>query len=154
MWAVPNLLLQKLPARIVHCYYAWLTRRTLLEGERSGLLMMGHAYSYLAVIRTANNLRVVRVTCIDAPKGTSEKEDEAVELNVKSVYLRVTVTENASCRFSYSVDGKNFALLGNTFAAQPGRWIGAKVGLFSLAPAGKTSRGHADYDWFKFDPFS
>ena len=94
------------------------------------------------------------MTCTDAPKGTTEKQDGTVDLPVQPVYLRVTVTEGASCRFSYSVDGKNFVSLGNTFAAQSGLWIGAKVGLFSLAPAGKTVRGHADYDWFKFEPIS
>ncbi len=152
LWAVPNLLLQKLPARTFTAT-TFVDASHFLEGERSGLLMMGSDYSYLAITRTSNNLRIVRVTCLDAPKGTAEKEEGVVNLNVKSIYLRVTVTENAACQFTYSVDGKTFASLGNTFTAQPGRWIGAKVGLFSVGPAGRSLRGHADYDWFKFERF-
>jgi hypothetical protein len=55
-------------------------------------------------------------------------------------------------RFTYSLDGKLFEVLGDTFKAQPGMWIGAKVGLFSLASAGATEYGHAEYDWFRFKP--
>lgn len=150
LWVVPNLLLQKLPARSF-TVTTFVDASQLLEGERSGLLMMGRDYSYLAVIRRSNNLQIIRVTCIDAPKGKAEKEDGAVDLNASSLYLRITVTENANCEFSYSIDGRGFESLGNVFAAQPGLWIGAKVGLFSLAPAGKTPRGYADYDWFRFE---
>lgn len=150
LWSVPNLLLQKLPARTFTVTTS-VDASHLLEGERSGLLMMGRDYSYLAVTRTSNNLRIVRVTCADAPKGTAEKEDGTVDLNVKSVYLRVIVADNADSQFSYSLDGEEFVSIGDAFVARPGLWIGAKVGLFSLAPTGKTLRGYADYDWFRFD---
>jgi len=54
------------------------------------------------------------------------------------------------CEFSYSFDGKRFEKLGDKFKAQPGMWIGAKVGLFSLGPRGARVYGFADYDWFRF----
>lgn len=71
-----------------------------------------------------------------------------VKLNGERVYLRVEVNKNAECRFSHSSDGKRFDSLGEPFIAQPGMWIGAKVGLFSSGSA----RGYADYDWFRFEP--
>jgi beta-xylosidase len=143
LWAVPNLLLQKLPAR-EFAVTTLIDASGLREGERSGLLMMGHGYSYLAVVRSANGLRVVRVTCVDAPKNSSEKELGAVELKTSRVVLRVEVNEKAECRFSYSIDGKRFYELGETFTAQPGMWIGAKVGLFA-----EGTNGYADFDWFR-----
>jgi hypothetical protein len=63
------------------------------------------------------------------------------------MHLRVEVNEKAECRFGYSIDGKRFDPLGERFSAQPGMWIGAKVGLFSLG----SGHGYADYDWFRFE---
>ena len=148
LWAVPNLLLQKLPSR-EFTVTTLVDASHLREGERSGLLMMGRDYSYLAVTRDARGFRLVRVVCLDAAKGGDEKETGAVELRNGSVYLRVSVVEDAICEFSYSFDGKSFTVLGETFMAQPGMWIGAKVGLFSIASAGAANYGYADYDWFR-----
>lgn len=148
LWAVPNLLLQKLPSR-EFSVTTFVDVSHLREGERTGLLMMGRDYSYLAVTRGPRGLRLVRVVCPDAVKGGEEKELGAVELSNTSIYLRVEVSGDAVCRFTYNVDGKLFEVLGDTFKAQPGMWIGAKVGLFSLAPAGATEYGHAEYDWFR-----
>ena len=39
----------------------------------------------------------------------------------------------AICQFSYSEDGINFYQLGKPFKAQPGKWIGAKVGVFCVS---------------------
>jgi len=147
LWAVPNLLLQKLPARD-STITTLVDASGLQQGERTGLLLMGRNYSYLAVVRSADGLRAVRVTCLEAQKNTSEKETGAVELKTKRVFLRIDVNQKAECRFSYSIDGKQFETLGETFIAQPGMWIGAKVGLFSLGPG----HGYADYDWFRFGP--
>src|SRR6185503_7571196 len=104
LWAAPNLLLQKLPSR--EFLLTTLVDVThLREGERSGLLMMGRNYSYIAVTRSAAGLRVVHVVCIDAAKGGTEKET-AAEVKSSYVYLRVSVVGDAICAFSYSVDGK------------------------------------------------
>ncbi|HJT25763.1 MAG TPA: hypothetical protein VJ784_00030 [Pyrinomonadaceae bacterium] len=109
LWVVPNLLLQKLPARDF-------TVTTLIDashlqpGERSGLLMMGRNYSYLAVEKTSAGVRIVRVICIDAPKGAAEKE--VVEgLKSQLVYLKVSVFGEAICNFSFGTDGKRFRWL-------------------------------------------
>jgi hypothetical protein len=61
------------------------------------------------------------------------------------------VDTNAHCVFSYSNEGKKFATLGKPFNARDGKWIGAKVGLFCLAPFGAVESGHADFDWFRFE---
>ena len=149
LWAVPNLLLQKLPER-EFTVTTLVDACQLREAERSGLVMMGKDYSYLAVVRTAGRLRVVRVNCLDAPRNTPEIEVGAVDLKNESLYLRITVADEAVCHFSYSFDGKHFERLGQEFKAQSGMWIGAKVGLFSLGPRGASGYGFADYDWVRF----
>ena len=152
LWAVPNLLLQKIPAQDF-------TITTLVDtshlraGERSGLVMMGRDYSYIAVVKTQHGARLVHVICHDALNGTAETESSAVALNSRTVYLRVSVASSAGdviCIFSYSLDGRRFRSMEDIFVATPGMWIGAKVGLFALGPTDATTRGHADYDWFRF----
>ena len=133
LWTAPNLLLQKLPAR----KFTVTTRidtSHLLEGERSGLLIMGREYSYLAV----SDRHLIR------------NQQILAELKTKSVLLRVSMDQGV-CEFSYSTDGKTFHSAGEPFTAKPGMWIGAKVGLFSLAPLGATNFGYAEYDWFRFE---
>ena len=54
------------------------------------------------------------------------------------------------CYFSYSLDGRKYTSAGVPFTARQGKWIGAKVGLFSTAPYGK-ERGWVDADWFRIN---
>jgi beta-xylosidase len=148
LWSVPNLLLQKLPAHDFRVTTLVDVSR-LKIGERSGLLMMGRDYSYLAVEKTSTGVRIVRVICLDAPKGAAEK-DVFVEVKSPLVYLRVSVVGEAICNFSFSTDGKRFQSVGDIFVAAPGMWIGAKLGLFALAPVNAVTEGYADYYWFRF----
>jgi beta-xylosidase len=144
LWTAPNLLLQKLPSRRF-------TVTTLIDasglgaGQRSGLVIMGRDYSYLAV---TGDSRLIRVVSVDAAKGSTDKDETIRELKTKSVFLRVSVSDGV-CEFSYSLDGRTFNRAGELFTAKQGVWIGAKVGLFSVGGPGQ---GHADYDWFKFGP--
>ena len=149
LWSVPNLLLQKLPARDV-LITTLVDGTHLREGQRSGLLMMGRDYSYVAVMRSEKGLRVVHVVCIDAARGGQEKEASAYEVKSNYVYLRASVFGEAIVAFSYSVDGKRFHGVQDIFKGEPGMWIGVKMGLFAIAPADATVPGHADYDWFRF----
>jgi hypothetical protein len=68
-----------------------------------------------------------------------------------TLLLRVTVASGAVCQFSFSADGKSFVPSGELFTARQGRWIGAKVGIFTLANAAAKKRGYADFDWFRFE---
>ncbi len=140
LWTAGNLLLQKLPSRRF-------TVTTLVDAShatRSGLIIMGRDYSYLAIA----GRQIIRVTSLDAAKGTTDKDEIISEFKKRSVFLRVSVNDGV-CEFSYSEDGKTFHRAGETFVAKQGVWIGAKVGLFSIGGSGG---GYADYDWFRFAP--
>jgi len=67
------------------------------------------------------------------------------------VDLRVEVAEGGVCRFSLSTDGKTFHEIGNTFTAQKGAWVGARIGLFATGAPGRTEAGYVDVDWFRID---
>ena len=150
LWDLPNLLLQKFPAE----KFTVTTKVNLsprFEGEKFGLVVMGIDYSYIGVTNKNGKLYLSQSTAKDADKRSLETETAPVELKNGSFYLRVKVSENAMCSFSFSADGKNFQNVGEIFKAREGRWIGAKVGLFFTRPAKFNDAGTADIDWFRFE---
>jgi beta-xylosidase len=151
LWSVPNLILQKFPAS----EFTVTTRvdaARLAIGDRAGLVVMGLDYSYLALEKTPTGLHVSEVVCQDADKGSSERQRGGADTQGLDLYLRVVVTNGAICRFSYSHDGVKFrALNDESFTARPGKWIGAKVGLFSLREFSAAPEGYADFDWFRIE---
>ena len=149
-WDLPNLLLQKFPApeftvttKVAFSAHA--------NGEKTGLIVMGADYAYAAVTKSAAGLEVSQTICLGADRGGTERESAAATVPEGPVYLRVQVAENALCRFSYSTGGTNFMPLGEGFAAKPGRWIGAKVGLFAVRTGPSPEAGYADFDWFRVE---
>ena len=161
-WEVPNLLLQKFPAEEF-------TATTKLkvsakdDGQMSGLIVMGWDYAYLGVEKSGEGFILKYVQCKDAEQKTPEKTsvvgildkcrtfEAGLYPNYEiDIYLRVKVEVGGKCSFYYSTDGKRFHNVGDTFIARQGKWIGAKVGLFSVAPYGK-ERGWVDADWFRIN---
>ena len=69
----------------------------------------------------------------------------------EDIYLRVNVADG-ECNFAYSLNGKKYTAVEGNFKIKEGKWIGAKVGLAAIEPAGKTNRGWIDADWFRVTP--
>ncbi len=69
-------------------------------------------------------------------------------LTAKTIFLRATGTADARCQFAYRVEGGAFRPSGVEFQATAGKWVGAKIGLFTSAAPGTNSSGHADFDFF------
>ncbi len=150
MWDVPNLLMQKFPA-------PWFTATTkltfhsLLAGEKCGLIIMGTDYAYLSLKKTTGNLELSQSVCYNADTGGREEETANIKIQKDTIYLRVKVMEEAQCDFYYSTDGENYLPLGNTFTAKPGKWIGAKLGIFATREGITNDSGFADFDWFRIE---
>jgi hypothetical protein len=149
-WDVPNLLLQKFPAPEFTAT-AKVTFSATANGETTGLIVMGADYAYLSLVREADGLHVVQRAARNADKGEREKENETRTVQGATFYLRVKVSDGAVCRFSFSANGTDFIPTGESFTARPGRWIGAKVGLFALRNSPGGEYGYADYDWFRVE---
>jgi beta-xylosidase len=149
-WDLPNLLLQKFPAE----QFVATTRMTFrpderIRGERAGLIVMGQSYASLTLRSVANGHQLVYAAVTDAPQGTVEREHVVDLLKQDTVLLRATVVSGAKVQFSYSLDGTRYVDVGESFQAQEGRWIGAKMGIYFTRPAGDTLSGFADFDWFR-----
>jgi beta-xylosidase len=150
LWDAPGLLLQKFPApEFTATAKLNFTSRT--EGEKTGLVVMGADYAYVSVKSVREGLLVSQTVCKDADKQGVEKESPTVPFKGGNLYLRVKVSGDAACEFSYSADGKNFTTLGEPFKARQGRWIGARLGLFATRTGTTREYGYADFDWFRFE---
>lgn len=150
-WDVPNLLLQKLPAETFSAVTK-LTFNALLEAEKVGMIMMGMDYAYISLTKKGNEMSIDYTTCKQADKGTPEVQINLGTTTQKTIYFKVDVTKNAICQFSYSVDGQQFKAVGETFKAAPGKWIGAKMGLFVTRTTQINDSGYADVDYFRVQP--
>jgi beta-xylosidase len=118
---------------------------------RAGLIVMGDDYAWIGLARDGGRVRVILDTAkiVKATPTAEEKEQASATIDGKMVWLRVTNVQN-KCGFSYSVDGEIFTPLGEAFIAkQWGSWVGARVGVFAVAPRGAEASGHVDVDWFR-----
>ena len=158
-WEVPNLLMQKFPAE-EFTVTAKLKVSAKDDGQLSGLIVMGWDYSWIGVEKQGEKFLLKQAVCKDAEQGNLEQVSTLAVLEPsrkfeaglfpnfeREIYIRVRVGKEAYCRFSYSLDGKKFTEAGTLFKARQGKWIGAKVGMFSVTPHGK-ERGWVDVDWF------
>lgn len=155
LWNVGNLLLQKFPAPNFKA-----TAKVRFHpsdkhlGERCGLVVMGLDYAALALENTESGIKMTQVQNVGASKGKKEvtKSDAVTVAADQWIWLRTTVKnegDKAICTFFYSTDGKKFKQLGETFTAAPGKWIGAKVGMFCTRAKLVTNDG----GWMDADDF-
>ncbi len=61
------------------------------------------------------------------------------------------MSKGALSEFSYSLDGRTFKIIGEKLNVKPGRWVGAKVGLFCTRTVETNDSGFADVDWFRVE---
>jgi beta-xylosidase len=152
LWNVPNLLLQKFPAPdfTATTKVTWNAEANAWQKKKAGLLVMGNDYAYLSISRDEKGYMISQVICKDAQSGKPEDTLEQKPLKDSVIYLRVSIiSPDATCRFSYSEDGINFTAIGKPFLAKPDKWIGAKIGVFSVSSPTVRNGGSADVDWFR-----
>ncbi|MFT3831079.1 MAG: glycoside hydrolase 43 family protein [Opitutaceae bacterium] len=150
LWDAPNVLTQRVlgPRSTVATA---LTFAPAAVGERAGLVVMGRDYTWIGLQQTPHGVRVVRGTC---PRADTGNREEVLEFGpfVASghVQVRVQVAEGAPWEIGYSLDaGATWTPLGAAFAAREGIWVGARLGLFALAPENASAVGHVDLPWWR-----
>ena len=153
-WSVPNLYLKKFEMEsFTDTLTATLTANG--DGQQSGFIIMGRDYARLAFELQGGRFVVKYITCRNADEGGSETvltlgEVAARQFNAGakdcytlSVRCLLTCRKGGQCRMVYSVGDAPFVEVPHAFQARVGKWIGAKYGAYSLAPAGN-GRGWID----------
>ncbi|MCP9752007.1 glycoside hydrolase 43 family protein [Ferruginibacter sp. HRS2-29] len=147
-WMLPNLLSQKLPAENFNA----ITRLSFYpknNNDRTGLILFGTDYAFVSLVKKDSGVFITYNTCIGAEKNKPENELFVKKITGKDAWLKVAVTTNAVATFSFSEDGKTFITIPGEFRAAPGKWVGAKVGLFSTSTVKTNDAGYSEIDWFR-----
>jgi beta-xylosidase len=152
LWDVPNVLLQKFPAEefMVTVKMSFRPNPKLIN-EKAGLAIMGLSYADIGLMSKSDGNYLVYSVCKDANKGNKEKNEALAKIHSGTIFLRVIVEAGGVCHFSYGFDGKSFTGINEQFTAVPGRWIGAKVGIFCTREDQTNDSGYADFNWFRIE---
>lgn len=135
----PNLLLQKFPARSF-------TVETQLRispvqcGEEAGLVVMGECYCALSIYHDGTKNCVLL--------QTNDTQQCLAESKSSVFTLRVKVESGGNCFFSFAENGEDYPVR-QVFQATKGKWIGAKVGLYSRKRVVNALAGSADFGYFR-----
>lgn len=157
MWEVPNLWLQKFPAeQFSMTSKVRISAKSSSEGVSSGIIVMGWDYARLGLEKTGDKFEIQFISCTDAEQGGREVVNDLGSIaptrtyaagnypNLEcDIWLRVSVTKGGICTFAYSTDGKKYTVAGK-FTARAGKWIGAKIGFYSITPDNIANRGWID----------
>ena len=151
LWLMPNLLLQKFPApQFTATTVVKLEPEEATTGKRAGLMIFGMQYATLTLTHDKNGFFIEQTQALDAMDGVNEVTNELKRVKSNTVYFKVEVSApDATCWFSYSEDGNSFKKIGKAFTAKPGKWVGAKVGVFSVSSLDAKRGGYADFDFFR-----
>jgi len=150
LWDLPNLLLQKFPAEefTATTKLSFHPSPKLLQ-EKTGLVVLGLDYAALELQAREDGQYLVYSVCENADKKSTPQFRELAKLNGKEAYFRVMVSKGGICQFSYSTDGNQFTTIASTFTARPGKWVGAKLGLFCSRAVTTNDAGYALIDWLR-----
>ena len=122
------------------------------NADRAGLAVVGNSSMFLCIEKLANGNNIVLYQNKRERRISIPQPLYTIPLNTNTVWLKVAIEENAICRYAYSLDGKTFTTIGETYKAEKGTWIGAKVGVVCLNAGLVPSKGYADFDFFRVTP--
>lgn len=167
IYDLPNLLLQKFPARnfTATAKVQFFPRKKdgkIMEGERAGIVVMGYNFGTLSLMSRNDGIYLVQTECYKANKVGEESEVEAIKVDDgKEMYLRMRLDYTgpkvpkqkpdytAEATFYYSFDGKKFTKIGRPVKVDVGHWIGAKFGMYCSRSWTSNDSGWLDIDWFR-----
>ena len=159
LWEIPNILAQKFPADSFQVTTkVHFTANDKNGGQEAGLVVLGMSYAKVAIAYKDGAYVLEKGICKAADKGKLEQKEEIAKLKSPEAYLRVVVhnpsPNNALVQLYYSLDGKKFELIPGEFVPTPGKWTGAKVGIYANSSVGTNDEGYADFDYFRVEPIS
>jgi beta-xylosidase len=151
LWTIPNLLAQKFPTSGGFRASSKVRFKPATEGERFGFLVFGMDYAGISVVKRKDGFYLGYISCEGADKGNLPKELILEKITDNNVTFGVDVKEKGECSFSYTIGEGRPTVIPGIFHAKPGKWVGAKLGLFYTRKAITNDGGSAEVDWFRVE---
>ena len=144
----PSILAQKLPATSF-VVDTLVELRNAGEGEQAGLILNAMQYAWLGLRRSAGATQLVYTTCTPAALRCKENATVVLPSAPPALYLRMRMASGGVAHFSYSTDKVVFTDAGQPFTVSKGRWVGAQIGLFSVASQTPATGSSLDVDYLR-----
>ena len=158
----PAILLQKLPAPAFEASVE-LKLNTNINGDRAGLVLYGLHYAWIGLEKHQDHYSLQYRTCSIANLNLrcQEKLIQSKAIDHANIDLKIELTPAGVAQFYYREQEGNFTPFGTPFHAVQGRWVGAKIGLFSTTVKNNSKRtntltsapsSYADFSHFMVAP--
>jgi beta-xylosidase len=151
LWDMPNFLGQKFPAESFSATIK-LHFQPRHEQEQFAFAVHGADYAFISLVKKKDGVYLTFNECKEADNGKAETEVLISKAKAADMYLRIQVEAGAVCSFWYSEDGINYKQADEKWIAKPGRWVGARIGMFCSRWNATNDAGFADVDWFRVAP--
>jgi beta-xylosidase len=157
LWNSSNVLTQKFicpsfEAKVVMNYQG------MKLNELAGLTIIGGNYNYLALRKTEQGMSIVYGESADQGKEKVEsslaeiKLDKELGHESQHIYFKSIhriIEEEMVVDMNYSFDDRNYVKMDAVFKPTDHTWVGAKVGLFSIALDDTLDHGYVDIQSFE-----
>lgn len=164
----PAILLQKLSAPAFETSVK-LKLNTNINGDRAGLVLYGLHYAWIGLEKYQGHHLLQYRTCTSASLNLrcQEKLVQSKIVRQAEIHLKIALNSAGEAQFYYSEQGDHYTAFGTEFSATPGRWVGAKIGLFHMGTSdvantklvrysnndhAKSSNRYADFADFRVHP--
>lgn len=134
----------------------------LKEQEVGGVTVIGGEYAYLGVKQIENMTVLVYVQSFDKENGEKAERETivaALSEHITEVLIEIYIfgkgsgdEEKVYAQFSYSIEENKFVLVEPVFQLSSHTWVGAKIGLFSIAYHTKKEYGFTDFSYLTATP--
>ena len=150
LYNVPSLLLQKFPADSF-TVTTEIELTTANNGDKTGLIVFGTDYAQLFIEKTPDGYAIQFGNCKNADKSAVEKITSIKEHSTNKIWFHCRIKPSGEAVFGYSEEGKIYKEVNETFSIKPGRWVGAKIGLYCSSGRAVNASGKAIIHSFNID---
>jgi len=150
LWNVPNILAQKIPAE-EFTLKVKIRFSPFHVGDRFGIVMLGADYAGLSIEKTEKGLTISYIENLQADQKNNQQQGSSYPLLNNEIIMEMVLSKGGICRFGFEDMQGNYTAIPSTFVMKPGRWVGAKMGMYMLSRSQTNDAGYADIDWFRVE---
>lgn len=151
LWKHPNLLLRKIYAGASTVETA-IDFAHLQVGETGGLIAFGLDYHWIGVQRDSLGYWLQVVSCLQAEQGSPERDAYKIRIPSPGVKFRLHIDDRALCSFQYQCENEKWNDIPGRFQLKPGKWVGAKLGYFTIRNSITNNAGWMEVGYYRSTP--
>jgi beta-xylosidase len=152
IWNSANILTQKIACPTFEAT-AYMDCSAMKINDKSGIVIIGGHYAYLAVVKTETGLQLNYVKSQDVDERKEECTKFIADLVHSNIYVKLKLNVDESSTFFYSENGIDWKEIKELFKYEVATWVGAKIGLFALHDTLEEKGGYTDFNYFRVEFF-